>query len=185
MLDPETADLARELIDEGDRQNSAFLPFMNAWMGFNGWMESVTDATSDAAMITALADNRRMTDAYDALIDGHRAFRRDVVRFAELWPVLSVRDLRKKLGRDVFWQMDRVALLEACRRENVRLQPLGWVEGEMPTWPQILRTIYQIRCNLFHGAKSPQHIRDRDLVRHADRVLRGFINGSDCFDWHD
>jgi hypothetical protein len=185
MLDPETADVARELIGEGDRQHSAFLPFMNVWMGFNGWMESVTDATSDAAMITALADNRRMTDAYDALIASDRAFRRGVVRFAELWPVLSVRDLRKRLGRDAFWQMERVALLEACRRADVRLQPLGWVEGEMPTWPQIIRTIYQIRCNLFHGAKSPQHIRDRDLVRHADRVLRGYINGSDCFDWHD
>lgn len=63
-LDPATADLERELIGEGDRQNSAFLPFVNAWMGFNGWMESVTDVTSDAAMITALADNRRMTDVY-------------------------------------------------------------------------------------------------------------------------
>lgn len=158
---------------------------MNAWMGFNGWMESVTDSTSDAAMITALADNRRMTDAYGALIDDNRTFLRHVVRFAELWPVMSVRDLRKKLGRDAFWEMDRAALRDACRREDVRLQPLGWTEGEMPTWPQVLRTIYQIRCNLFHGAKSPQQIRDRDLVRHADRVLRGYINGSSCFDWHD
>lgn len=185
MLDPETADLARELIGESDQQNSAFLPFMNAWMGFNGWMESVTDGATDAAMITALADNRRMTDAYDALIAENRRFRRDVLSFAELWPVLSIRDLRKKLGRDAFWQMDRAALLDACRREDVRLQPLGWVEGEMPTWPQVLRTIYQIRCNLFHGAKSPQHIRDRDLVRHADRVLRGYIDGSNCLEWHD
>lgn len=184
-LDPETADLARELIGEGDRQNSAFLPFMNAWMGFNGWMESVTDATSDAAMITALADNRRMTDAYGALIDDDRTFRRNVVRFAELWPVVSVRDLRKKLGRDAFWEMDRATLLDACRREDVRLQPLGWAQGEMPTWPQVLRTIYQIRCNLFHGAKSPQQTRDRDLVRHADRVLRGYINGTSCLEWHD
>ena len=185
MLDPETADLARELIGAGDRQNSSFLPFINAWMGFNGWMESVTDAASDAAMITALAENPRMNDAYGDLIDRHRAFRRDVLRFAELWPVLSVRDLRKKLGRDAFWQMDRAALLTACQREDVRVQPLGWVEGATPTWPQVLRTIYQIRCNLFHGAKSPQHVRDRDLVRHADRVLRGLIDGSNCLDWHD
>jgi hypothetical protein len=55
----------------------------------------------------------------------------------------------------------------------------------VPTWPQVLRTIYLIRCNLFHGAKSPQHARDRDLVRHADRVLRAYIEGSGCFDWCD
>lgn len=36
-LDPETADLARELIDASDIQRSAFSSFVNLWMGFNGW----------------------------------------------------------------------------------------------------------------------------------------------------
>jgi hypothetical protein len=39
-LDPQAADTARELIGGGDRPGSPFLPFMNTWMGFNGWMES-------------------------------------------------------------------------------------------------------------------------------------------------
>lgn len=185
LLDPETADLARDLIGNDDRQHSTFLPFMNAWMGFNGWMESVTGGGSDATMITALADNSRMTDAYNELVDRDRSFQRHVMRFAELWPVLNVRDVRRKLGRDAFWQMGRDELLATCRQEDVKIQPLGWTEGEVPTWPQVLRTIYQVRCNLFHGSKSPQHGRDRDLVRHANRVLRGFIEKTDCLEWHD
>lgn len=184
-LDPEMADTARELICEVNRRRSPFLPFMNTWMAFNGWMESVTDRGSDAAMITALAENRRMTDIYEELLDQNRAFRERVLAFADMWPVLNVRDARRKLGFDAFWQMDRDALFEACRREEVKMQPVSWTVGNLPTWPQLLRTIYLIRCNLFHGAKSPQNGRDRDLVRQAGWILRSFIQKSGCFDWHD
>jgi hypothetical protein len=50
---------------------------------------------------------------------------------------------------------------------------------------QLLRTIYQVRCNLFHGEKSPQSFRDRDLVFASDRILARFIAATDCFDWYD
>jgi hypothetical protein len=184
-LDPEMADTARALIDGADPRHSSFLPFMYSWMAFNGWMESVTGGGSDAAMVSALAENPRLTDAYAALLDGNEGFRESVMAFAALWPVLNVRDVRKKLGFDAFWQLDRDALLEACRREDVKMQPAGWTDGDLPTWPQLLRTIYLVRCNLFHGAKSPQNGRDRDLVRRADRTLRTLIRESGCFDWYD
>jgi hypothetical protein len=184
-LDPETADLARELIDNADRQRSAFMSFVSLWMAFNGWMESVTEADTDAAMITALADNRRATDAYDNLMEVSADFRRRVATFSGMWPVLNVRDVRRKLGRDAFWSASREDLLELCRREGVKLQPLGWTEGGKPTWPQLLRTIYAVRCNLFHGTKSPHNLRDRELVLHSDRILRMFIEGTGCLNWHD
>lgn len=183
-LDPETADVARELVQNAIRQRSSFMSFMSLWMAFNGWMESVTEAPNDAAMITAIADNCRLTDAYAGLMDDF-TFHRRVMSFANMWPVLNVRDVRRKLGREAFYIEDREDLLERCRREGVQHQPLGWTDGDVPTWPQLLRTIYCIRCNLFHGAKSPQHTRDRDLVLHADRILRAFLERSGCFDWHD
>lgn len=31
--------------------------------------------------------------------------------------------------------------------------------------------IYQVRCNLFHGRKSPQSLRDAALVQSADRIV--------------
>lgn len=183
-LDPETADLAHELIDNADRQRSAFMSFMSLWMGFNGWMESVTGADHDAAMITAIAENRRATDAYEELMQDDD-FQRRVMAFSQLWPVLNVRDVRQKLGRDAFWAQDRDELFDRRRRVGVRMQPVGWTDGDVPTWPQLLRTIYCVRCNLFHGAKSPQHGRDRDLVRRSDRILRMFIERSRCFEWTD
>jgi hypothetical protein len=183
-LDPETADLARELIENADRQRSSFMSFMSLWMGFNGWMESVTGAGHDAAMITAIADNRRVTDAYEQLMHDDD-FQRRVLAFSELWPVLNVRDVRQKLGRDAFWAQERDELFDRCRREGVKMQPLGWTDRDVPTWPQLLRVIYCVRCNLFHGAKSPQHGRDCDLVRRSDRILRQFIERSGCFEWTD
>lgn len=185
ILDPEAADIARELVTSDDGRSAPFLPFINVWMGFNGWMESITDAGSDAAMITAVADHRRVTSTYAQLLERNPPFRQCVFAFAELWPVLNVRDVKSKLGRDAFQKMDRDSLMEACREAKVKSQPQGWIPGESPTWSEVLRTIYLIRCNLFHGAKSPQNIRDRHLVQRANGVLRGFIDGSCCLDWYD
>jgi hypothetical protein len=184
-LDPQTADLARELIENVAHQRSPFMSFMSAWMAFNGWMECVTDARSDRQMIDMIAEHRRATDAYEALLQDTPQFQRCVIRFAAMWPVVNVRDARRKLGRDVFWQLERAEFLDECRRNNVQLDPQGWAADQVPTWPQLLRTIYAVRCNLFHGAKSPQNIRDGDLVRHADRIMRAYIEGSRCFDWRD
>jgi hypothetical protein len=184
-LDPDAADLSRELIDNAARQRSSFMSFMSIWMAFNGWMECVTEAPNDRRMIEMLADDRRATDAYEALLQGDSGFGRWVSSFADLWPVVNVRDARRKLGRDVFWRMDRDEFLEACRRREVKIAPTGWTGRDRPTWPQILGTIYTIRCNLFHGAKSPQNGRDRDLIRHADHVLRVFIEETGCLEWRD
>lgn len=184
-LDPEAADLARELLANAERQRSAFMSFVNIWMAFNGWMESVTGASTDARMIEMVAENRRLYETFEALLNGQPDFRRQVVRFAGEWPVINVRDAHRKLGRDAFFRFDRDEFLEQCRRHDVKSQPAGWIHGGMPTWPQVLRTVYAVRCNLFHGSKSPQNRRDRDLVRHSDRVLRCFIQESGCFEWHD
>jgi hypothetical protein len=183
-LDPETADLTRELIANADRQRSSFMSFISLWMGFNGWMEAVTDAPNDAAMITMIADNRKVTDAYNVLMETPE-FSRRVMAFARMWPVLNVRDVRKKIGREAFWIEDRDELLNRCDRGGVMHQPLGWIKGDIPTWPQLLRKIYCIRCNLFHGAKSPQNSRDRELILKADRILRTFIERTGCFEWYD
>lgn len=184
-LDPEAADLARELLENAGRQRSSFMSFVNTWMAFNGWMESVTGATNDARMVEAIAENRRLNETFEGLLDGRPEFRREVERFAEDWPVVNVRDARRRLGRDAFFRFDRDEFVEECRRNDVKSQPVGWDPGEVPTWPQLLRTVYAVRCNLFHGSKSPQNRRDRDLVRHSDRVLRAFIEQSGCLDWHD
>ncbi|NDZ12780.1 hypothetical protein C7T35_10485 [Variovorax sp. WS11] len=185
FLNPESADLARELVDASERQRSAFSSFSNAWMAFNGWMECVTEAETDAAMITALADHRRVGDAYTDLLRNDSEFEKDVMTFAAMLPVLNVRDVRRKLGRDAFLKWDRAELLDEVSRATVKHQPVGWVKGSVPTWPQILRAMYAVRCNLFHGSKSSENSRDHAIVVACERILRRFIDRTKCFEWHD
>lgn len=35
----------------------------------------------------------------------------------------------------------------------------------------ILLTLYQVRCNLFHGSKDPEYPRDRQLVRESAAIM--------------
>ena len=185
LLGPESADLARELIDATERQRSAFASFMTVWMGFNGWLECVTEAQTDRAMIMAISSNTKCASVYGGLLAGHADFRTAVKDFSAMWPVLNVRDVRAKLGPDAFNQFSRQDLLMEVLGKDVKHEPAGWIHNQMPTWPQLIRTIYSVRCNLFHGAKSPQNRRDHELVVTSDRILRRFIELSGCLDWRD
>jgi hypothetical protein len=184
-LEPDSANLARELVDYADSQRSAFMSFVLVWMAFNGWMASVTQADTDAAMIRAFAVNKRLIETYKLLMDQSPLFRDQVNSLKAMWPILNVRDVRKKLGRDAFLRYSRDDLLSECERNRVKLEPRNWSDDQLPSWEQLLRSIYLVRCNMFHGVKSPQNHRDRELVLHADRILRAFIQETGCFAWHD
>ncbi|HEX7633135.1 MAG TPA: hypothetical protein VF401_02285 [Candidatus Saccharimonadales bacterium] len=40
---------------------------------------------------------------------------------------------------------------------------------------QVVKFIYQIRCNLFHGSKSPLNARDKHLVNLSGKILERWI----------
>lgn len=183
-LDPSVRDTALHLLGNAACQQS-FMSFIYRWMAFNGWMSAITLEDTDAAMINALVAAPRLVGAYQQLRANDAEFRQVVDEFTALWPVLNVRSARDKLGYGTFWENDRATLLQLCAAAKVRQQPTQWVPDNEPTWEQLLRTIYQVRCNLFHGEKSPQAIRDRDLVAASDRTLAKFIDASGCFDWTD
>src|SRR6202043_1800191 len=129
-MEPETKDLVLNLMENADRQRSAFMSFVNVWMAFNGWMAAVTERETDADMIRNLATNNRLIEAYTALIETSRPFQRIVAEFAAMWPVLNVRDVRKKLGRDAFWRLQRDEFATACETANVKRQPSPWTAGD-------------------------------------------------------
>ena len=70
----------------GRREHAEWPSFASVWFAFNGWMECVTSAPNDRAMIEALATNWRVRDAYAELVQSLE-FREAVEAFAELWPV--------------------------------------------------------------------------------------------------
>ncbi len=164
-------------------KGSRFMSFMSVWMAFNGWMASVTGQDTDAKMLNALASNARLTDAFESLMKGSPQFRGYVAEFSDRWPVLNVKDVRKKLGLDAFQRYSRDELIAKGAAAGVKLQPVAWVENSTPSWEQLLRVIYQVRCNLFHGVKSPQNHRDSELVHLSDRILRTFLAETRCLEW--
>lgn len=182
---PERADLASALINADADGRSAISSFVTLWMGFNGWMECVTNVHTDALMVNALANHGRITNAYIDLMEQHADFRSYVLHLASMWPVLNVRDVRRRLGQDAFLKYGFVEIREMVVRQGVKHEPQDWITGNIPTWPQLFRAIYCIRCNLIHGAKSPHASRDHLLVVGADRVLRTFIEHTNCLEWHD
>jgi len=40
---------------------------------------------------------------------------------------------------------------------------------------EVIKFIYQIRCNLFHGSKSPMNVRDKNLVELSGKILEKWI----------
>lgn len=47
--------------------------------------------------------------------------------------------------------------------------------NDVENFEQIMRFIYQIRCNLFHGGKSPVNTNDRRLVSLGAKLLAPWI----------
>jgi hypothetical protein len=184
-LDPAAYQVSRELFDGADHEPPSMMSFIFRWMEFNGWMAAITGCERDYEMINALAAEPRITAKYNQLLSDRPRFNHEVEAFSAQWPVLNVAHVRAKLGFDAFRRYDRAALLVECDAKQVKRQPVGWLAGATPSWEQLLRTIYQVRCNLFHGEKSEQAARDRDLVFASDRVLRLFLADSGCLEWHD
>ena len=181
QLDPQARDVAMGLLADANSHQPSFTSFTYRWMAFNGWMSAVTLEHRDWAMINSIADDPRLVAQHDQLMAEDAGYRQLVSAFAAMWPVLKVSDARTKFGYDVFRHMDRTALLET----NVKRQPVDWEPGSMLGWEQVLRTIYQVRCNLFHGEKSQQNHRDLELVVLSDGIMRTFIERSSCFDWYN
>jgi hypothetical protein len=185
IMDPETRDLVGELLAEGARDPSVFMSFVHCWMAFNGWMASVTEKETDADMIKAFASDERLMRAFDRVMADFPAFRESVLRFSSHWPVLNVKDARKKVGREAALQLDAEQYRNLCLQKKVKQQPAAWQVGIEPSWEQLLRVVYQVRCNLFHGTKSPTNFRDRELVVSSNQIVRQFLAETRCLEWVD
>jgi hypothetical protein len=183
FLDPRAFQVTMELHGRAD-QREPIIAFVFRWMAFNAWMAAVTGEERDFAMIAALAAEPRMCAAYDQLFESNEEFRLLVEGFAGNWPVLSVSSVRGRLGYDAFRKHSRLELLAACSTAKVKMQPIAWGGGK-PSWEQLLRVIYQVRCNLFHGEKSEANARDRLLIEASNSILAQLVANSGCYEWTD
>lgn len=67
--------------------------------------------------------------------------------------------------------------VEVLRKKNVRDLRNGRDRKiqDIDDFGQVASCLYQVRCNLFHGGKSPTNVRDRDLVDAAYLIISHFL----------
>jgi hypothetical protein len=184
-LHPDARRLTEDLLQAAnDRRHDPFYSFSLLWMSFNGWMSCVTEAERDAKMVDDLGTDPRLAGAFVDIRNGDAEFRALVQEFAECWPIFNSNHVRRRLGSAFAYKYaSRADFVADLTGRKVGRRPLGWVAGQQPRWADLLSAIYQIRCNLFHGVKSPQNADDQQLVSMAFRSLTRFIRLSNCYSW--
>lgn len=134
---------------EGDQ----FASFVFIWICFNAWMEYLSTKETDAGMVKEVVERQQnmisIIEAYDSAISDDDLLKRHIKGLIGKSQEEPIRDCRGK----------RSAI--SIRDEN--------------DFGNIVRAIYRIRCNLFHGCKDANELRDQVLVGLAAGILRQWM----------
>jgi hypothetical protein len=127
--------------------------FIGSWMGFNAVYEAASGKTERERLMDV---SRRFVSASDALRILDRCHK-SIQFLTELPPG----NTRFNPGDTRFRERSTIDLLtvnDGTAAPNERLAHL-------------MAVVYQIRCNLVHGSKDPDNLRDRRLVSASHKVL--------------
>lgn len=174
----------RRAIAAGQQSDgSPFEAFIFLWFSFNGFSTCITGLERDADIIKKMGNCPDLRLKFLQLLERNQEFNRSSHDFAELWPIFKVQNLRR---------LNLLNSLYSTRQEQVShyLSVPGAdhfpqcfeyhlrCNGSVPLdWPHTLQAVYRVRCNLFHGEKSPTAKMDARIVRQAFTVLSMFIEG--------
>ena len=177
------------------KQNEWMEALIYLWVTFNAWTSLVIHDTKysdkDWYLWRAAGLDPTMSMRFQQMLDTDESFLSSVRQFQELWPVFKVRDLVEndidswgawgdKTTRDEYrikcftYGIKKLKFAPECyldhQSEDVR------ITGGDPTnvhldWAHTLSSIYQVRCNLFHGGKSFSNSKDVDFTRLAYIIL--------------
>jgi hypothetical protein len=152
---------------------SSFEAFIFAWISFNGWASRCLESEDDVKLVNVLSVEPSLSDTFAQLVNSNVQVRQSLDEFSSQWPIFRTADVRG------------VALPQESRAERVERyvlqRPTALREprchlrhddgGPPADWGHTLRTIYRVRCNLFHGTKSAYGAEDREIVGSAAGVL--------------
>ncbi len=162
--------------------SESFEPFIFAWIAFNGWASCCTEMEYDRDLVEALSASPELVRQFGVMLEEPSCLRTTAERFRSYWPVFRVQEL-KRLRAPMYLKRDRQATVaDYLARGAKRFAPACFQRHteageEIPLdWPHILRAIYQVRCNLFHGDKVPHSEIDRVLVHSAFQILVHFLS---------
>jgi len=131
-----------------EHNNDLIIKFVMHWLAFN-WLYSEYTGDTDAQKIEDFyIRNSRRLDKYDPFSD-------PAVDIFLQKPVLSVNP--KSPESDLKYAN---GIFDKVKKKDPKA---------------LLKTIYRVRCNLFHGGKNPNYIRDRQLVEAASVIMEKYL----------
>lgn len=130
-------------LNKAKNETDEFYKLLCLWICFNAWLSHIVEENSDARMIQSLIDNPSfdLSRAYRSMAQTTTG-KQALIDFSSMSPIADSREMRPE-----------IVIRDAQDRES------------------IIRGIYRVRCNLFHGGKNYNEIRDKKLVKCANRVL--------------
>ena len=119
--------------------------FMSLWVAFNGWMKSeYGERLLDRDLINKVVREGELIITFEELKEKSLRFRKHLDSLS----CYDVIDMREESNRNRFKQYNG-------------------------SFESLIRVIYQIRCNLFHGRKSvDENKKDYKLIKLALHVLK-------------
>lgn len=149
-------DNVRKLIDwwilRGEKQKDPFLKFFIYYLCFDAWITAESGKDSDAAKKRWFKNNDNcLRDKFSEARDA-----RMKNWLTALKNNCPIRDMRP-----------------GQQNKTVSLSDLSDVE-------EVVEVLYQIRCNLFYGSKSPNDSRDANLVYWGSMILEQWIKWAFC-----
>ncbi len=138
--------------DKQDDNYDKFDKFIALWIAFNGWVNIETNKTRYSEWIKEVSKSEGVLGKnYKRLLENDSNFRSNVEALKSAAPVY---DMRYPNDEDKAKKINKI-------------EKLG----------EVLGVIYQIRCNLFHGAKDPEYGRNKSLVELAYSILTELFKG--------
>lgn len=159
--------------------SESFEPFIFCWISFNAWSSCVTGIDTDREIVRRISNCPELRSRFENLRTNDSEFLNITNAFSGLWPIFKAQQLRRQ---DIHYQQgeNRQQTIERYfRTPNILFEPECWREHEngVPVdLPHTLAVIYRVRCNLFHGEKSPHSEMDATIVKAAFDVLVRFLS---------
>jgi len=148
-MDEEVRQLVKSWEARANRETDVFSRFIFYYFCFNAIVANISDKESDAEMISWICTNENSIQRrFSQLVNlaGNSYFSQRLETLKNLTPIQS----------------------------NRRNRPARCI-NDIHNFTEVVGAIYYVRCNLFHGAKSPRKIRDHKLVKVCADILQKLI----------
>jgi hypothetical protein len=124
-----------------------FIRFIAIWISFNAWYENNLPGEREWRQIEAISERPDLVASHAALLSS---------------PSLTS-------------YRDAIETLRSNGVSDVRTGRLRAIDSPSDL-KSVLRCVYQIRCNLFHGAKHREDDRDRQLSKSGFTIIAGLLS---------